>query len=35
MYTLIGPLNFVFAQKLSAADSDKTQTFKFEIGTSF
>ena len=35
MYTLIGPLNFVFAQKLSAADTDKTQTFKFEIGTSF
>ena len=35
MYTPIGPLNFVFAQKLSSADTDITQTFKFEIGTSF
>ena len=35
MYTPIGPLNFVFAQSLSSADSDETQTFKFEIGTSF
>jgi len=35
MYTLIGPLNFVVAQDLSKAESDKTQTFKFEIGTSF
>ena len=35
MYTPIGPLNFVIAQDLSAADSDSTQTFKFQIGTSF
>ena len=35
MYTPLGPLNFVIAQDLSAADSDSTQTFKFEIGTSF
>ena len=35
MYTLIGPLNFVFAKNLTKADSDSTQTFKFEIGTSF
>ncbi len=35
MYTPIGPLNFVIAQDLSAADSDVTQTFKFQIGTSF
>ena len=35
MYTPIGPLNFVFAQKITSADSDVTQTFKFEIGTSF
>ena len=35
MFTPIGPLNFVFAQTLSSADSDETQTFKFEIGTSF
>ncbi len=35
MYTPIGPLNFVIAQDLTSADSDKTQSFKFEIGTSF
>ena len=35
MYTVVGPLNFVFAQDLTAADTDVTQTFKFEIGTSF
>ncbi len=35
MYTPIGPLNFVFAQDLSSAESDATQSFKFEIGTSF
>ena len=35
MYTPIGPLSFVFAQKLSSAATDTTQTFKFEIGTSF
>ena len=35
MYTPIGPLNFVFAKDLSSAASDKTQTFKFQIGTSF
>ncbi len=34
-YTPIGPVNFVLAQPLSKADSDKTQTFKFQIGTSF
>tara|TARA_Y100000590_G_scaffold46041_1_gene48907 strand:+ start:9245 stop:11491 length:2247 start_codon:yes stop_codon:yes gene_type:complete len=35
MYTLVGPLNFVFAKPLTKVDSDSTQTFKFEIGTSF
>ncbi len=35
VYTPIGPLNFVFAQDLSSADSDTTQQFKFQIGTSF
>ena len=35
MYTLIGPLNFVFAKALTKVDSDSTQKFKFEIGTSF
>ena len=35
MWTPIGPVNFVLAQSLSKAESDKTQTFKFQIGTSF
>ena len=35
LYTPIGPVNFVLAQPISQADSDKTQTFKFQIGTSF
>ena len=35
VYTPIGPLNFVFAQDLSSAESDTKQQFKFQIGTSF
>ena len=35
VYTIIGPLNFVLAQNLSKADSDLTETFRFQIGTSF
>ena len=35
LYTPIGPVNFVLAQALSKAESDVTQTFKFQIGTSF
>ena len=35
LYTPIGPVNFVLAQPISKAESDKTQTFKFQIGTSF
>ena len=35
MYTPIGPLNFVIAKDLASAESDITQTFKFQIGTSF
>jgi len=35
MFTPIGPLNFVIAQSLSEAASDKTETFRFQIGTSF
>ena len=35
MWTPIGPVNFVIAKHLSKAESDKTQTFKFQIGTSF
>ena len=35
MFTPIGPLSFVFAQPLSKADSDTTETFRFQLGTSF
>ena len=35
MWTPIGPVNFVLAQDLSKAESDQSQTFKFQIGTSF
>jgi len=35
MYTPVGPLSFVIAQNLSKADTDQTQSFNFQIGTSF
>jgi outer membrane protein insertion porin family len=31
----IGPLSFVLSQNLSKADSDKTQSFSFNLGTTF
>ncbi len=31
----IGPLTFVLAQNLSKADTDKTQSFSFNLGTTF
>ena len=34
-FTIIGPLNFSFAQPLSKANTDKTETFRFNIGTTF
>ena len=33
--TPIGPLNFTLATALSKADSDKTQSFSFNLGTTF
>ena len=33
--TPIGPLSFSFAIPLTKADSDKTEGFRFDIGTSF
>ncbi len=33
--TPIGPLNFTFATALKKADTDKTETFRFNLGTSF
>ena len=35
MYTPIGPLSFVISQNLSKAESDQTQSFNFQLGTSF
>ena len=34
-YTPVGPLNFSLTQPLSKASSDKTETFRFNIGTTF
>ena len=33
--TPIGPLSFSFAKAITKADSDKTETFRFDIGTTF
>ena len=35
MYTPVGPLSFVLAQNLSKSETDQTQSFNFQIGTSF
>ncbi len=34
-FTPIGPLNFSFAQDLSKASTDKTESFQFNLGTTF
>ncbi len=34
-FTPIGPMSFSFAQNLSKADSDKVETFQFNLGTTF
>ena len=34
-YTIVGPLNFSIAQPISKADTDKTETVRFNIGTTF
>ena len=33
--TPIGPLNFIFAQPITKESSNKTQTFRFNLGTTF
>ena len=35
VYTAIGPLSFILAQSLTKASNDTTQTFNFQLGTSF
>ena len=34
-FTIIGPLNFSYAIPISKEDTDKTESFRFRIGTSF
>ena len=34
-FTPIGPLNFSLSQPISKADTDKTESFRFNLGTSF
>ena len=34
-FTIVGPLNFSIAQPISKADTDKTETVRFNIGTTF
>ena len=34
-FTPIGPLNFSFAQNLLKAKTDKTESFQFNLGTTF
>ena len=34
-YTVIGPLNFSLAQPITKKSTDKTETFRFQLGTSF
>ena len=34
-FTAIGPLSFSYAIPITDASSDKTESFRFQIGTSF
>ena len=34
-FTPVGPLNFSLSQNISKADSDKTESFRFNLGTTF
>ena len=34
-FSPIGPLNFTLAQPLSKGTNDKTETFRFNLGTTF
>jgi len=33
--TPVGPLNFSFSETLTKADSDTTESFRFNLGTTF
>ena len=34
-FTVIGPLNFSFAHPLKKEDNDTTESFRFNLGTTF
>ena len=34
-YTPVGPLSFSFAQPITKGSNDKTETFRFNLGTTF
>ena len=34
-YTPVGPLNFSLAQPITKASGDKTESFRFNLGTTF
>ena len=34
-YSPIGPMNFSLAHPITKADGDKTESFRFNLGTSF
>ena len=34
-YTVVGPLNFSFSEPLTSASTDKAESFRFNIGTTF
>ena len=34
-YTIVGPLSFSLAQPITKATGDKTETFRFQLGTTF
>ena len=35
LLTPVGPLTFSFAEAITKASTDKTETFRFQLGTSF
>ena len=34
-YSPVGPMNFSLSHPISKADTDKTESFRFNLGTSF
>ena len=34
-YTVVGPLSFSFATPITKSSTDKTETFRFNLGTTF